>query len=244
VLDVVVVVVLALPLDWVTVTVTVVLEWDLVFVRLVWVALLPRVEDVFDDLVEVSLSVLGGATVTVLELVVAQDGSFTLLLPQRRLCGGPLELAAVVVSVPAEVSVPLPASALVVGEGESEHAWVPMILQRDRPMPVVVEVSEGTATAASWEPVGAAGADPPAASTLTGTAAITASGIHSRARARIRADRSRRCTALPSQGGTWPPAPARMPGSVHMFAPRHPPVSEAVPVARWPDAEDGYGANA
>jgi hypothetical protein len=111
------------------------------------VALVPRTVDVFDDLVEVLLNVLGGATVTVLELVVLHCGSFTLLLPQRRLCG--LELAAVVVSVPAEVSVPLPASELVVDGAESEQAWVPMMWQRDRPMPVVVEVSAGTATAAS-----------------------------------------------------------------------------------------------
>jgi hypothetical protein len=138
---------LALLLDWVTVTVTVVLDWDLVLVLLVLVALVPRAVDVFDDLVEVLLTVLGGATVTVLELVVLHCGSFTLLLPQRRLCG--LELAAVVVSVPAEVSVPLPASELVVDGAESEQAWVPMMWQRDRPMPVVVEVSAGTATAAS-----------------------------------------------------------------------------------------------
>jgi hypothetical protein len=138
---------LALLLDWVTVTVTVVVDWDLVLVLLVLVALVPRAVDVFDDLVEVLLTVLGGATVTVLELVVLHCGSFTLLLPQRRLCG--LELAAVVVSVPAEVSVPLPASELVVDGAESEQAWVPMMWQRDRPMPVVVEVSAGTATAAS-----------------------------------------------------------------------------------------------
>lgn len=141
---------LGLLLDWVTVTVTVVVDWDLVLVLLVLVALVPRAVDVFDDLVEVLLNVLGGATVTVLEpleLVVLHCGSFTLPLPQRRLCG--LELAAVVVSVPAEVSVPLPASELVVDGAESEQAWVPMMWQRDRPMPVVVEVSAGTATAAS-----------------------------------------------------------------------------------------------
>jgi hypothetical protein len=183
-------------LDWVTVTVTVdAADLDLVFV----VALAVRVDFV---LVEVSVAEPGGCTVTVLdcELVRQTPGSLTLL--QTPVSGGASALLppAVVVSPP--VSVALPVSLLL---GESVHAGVPTMRQMERPMPVVVEVAEGTLTAASAAPDPPAGVEPPAARTLTGTAATTTRGAQRRARASTRADRSRRGTALPSQGGHGPP---------------------------------------
>jgi len=125
-------------LDWVTVTVTVlcdlVLDLVLVFVLWVFVALV---------FVEVALRVSGGATETVLELVVVwQPGTRTLV--QRPVSGGPpeaLELP-VPVAVPVSVAVSVPPPvAVLVADDESEQAWVPMMWQSERPIPVVVFVS-------------------------------------------------------------------------------------------------------
>ena len=207
------------PLEPVTVTVTVVvasfdLVDDFVFV-FVWLCF---------AFVELSLKVCGGSTVTVLELVVVWHPG-TLTFVQRPLCGGPpgaVEVADAVplslpVSVPVSVDPVLSPAVVVVDDGW--HDLVPMRWQRERPMPVAVVVSEGMSAAVSAGAGVLAGALPPAATTLTGTAATTAMGTQSRILARSRADRSCRCTALPSQGRPGPPAPPG-PGSVHMFAPR------------------------
>lgn len=210
------VVALELVLDWLTVTVTVVVDRDLVvvvpFAVLVWEDFLVRVE--------LSLIVLGGATVTVLDEVVLQrPGVFT--LPQTPLWGGAMaELvgaSVVVVSPPVSVPLSVPVAVAEVEVGESVHEGVPTIRQMERPMPVVVELSAGSCCAASAAPGRAEGGDPPETTMLTGTAATTTSGAQNRARARSRADRSRRCTALPSQGDQAP-RPARDRAAVHMFA--------------------------
>jgi hypothetical protein len=204
-------------LAWVTVTVTVVVvaDFDFVFV----VALAVRVDAVF---VEVSVTDPGGRTVTVLdcELVRQTPGSLTVL--QRPVSGGPrVELPAAVVVAPVSVVV-----------GVSWQADVPTMWQIDRPMPVVVEVSAGTLTAARAAPDPTAGVAPPAARTLTGTAATTTRGAQRRARASTRAVRSRRGTA-PSLPGRHGPPPRPFSGSVHMFAPGDPGLSgPALPVSR------------
>jgi hypothetical protein len=179
-------------LDWVTVTVTVVVAADFVFVFVL--ALAVRVDLV---LVEVSVTVPGGCTVTVLDCELVRQTPGSLAVLQTPVSGGARALLspAVVVSAPVSVAVPAP---LVVGP--SVHAGVPTMRQIERPMPVVVEVAEGTVTAARAAPDPPAGVEPPAARTLTGTAATTTRGAQRRARASTRADRSRRGTALPSQG--------------------------------------------
>jgi hypothetical protein len=202
-------------LDRVTVTVTVVVACDLVLALFFVFVVCVLVAFAF---VEVSLRVLGGATETVFELVVVwQPGTRTLV--QRPVSGGPpgpLEVAepvpvpvsvSVPVSVPPEVSVPPPVVVPPPVEDESEQAWVPMMWQSERPIPVVVFVSLGTSTAVSAGRAAVDAPEPPAARTLTGTAAITARGTHSRARVRIRANRSCGGTAPPSQGRPGPPAP-------------------------------------
>jgi hypothetical protein len=233
-------------LDSVTVTVTVVVAapcdrlLDLVFVFVpLWV---------FVAFVFVALRVSGGATETVLELVVVwQPGTRTLV--QRPVSGGPpgaLEVplpVAVPVPVSVPVSVPVPVPVAVPVEDESEQAWVPMMWQSERPMPVVVFVSLGTSTAVSAGPGAVDAPEPPAVRTLTGTAAITATGTHSRARVRIRANRSCGGTAPPSQGKTGSPRPARCPGGVHMFA-SPPPTLSAVRAAVSRSRDVQVGANA
>jgi hypothetical protein len=184
-------------LDWVTVTVTVVVaaDFDFVFV----LALAVRVDFV---VVAVSVTVPGGCTVTVLDCELVRQTPGSLAVLQTPVSGGARALLSPAVVVPAPVSVAVPASLVV---GPSVHAGVPTMRQIERPMPVVVEVAEGTLTAARAAPNPPAGVDPPAARTLTGTAATTTRGAQRRARASTRADRSRRGTALPSQGGHGPP---------------------------------------
>jgi hypothetical protein len=242
-------------LDRVTVTVTVVAdacpELDFVFDFEVWVF----AAFVF---VLVAVGVVGGSTDTVLELVVVWQPGTRMLL-QRPVSGGPpgaVELAAPVsvppavsvpvsvavpVSVPPELSVPPPVVVPALVEEESEQAWVPMMWQSERPIPVVVLVSVGTSTAVSAEPEAVGTPEPPAARTLTGTAAITARGTHSLARVRIRANRS--CAGIaPSLPGRPVPPPPPISGGVHMFAPPYPPLSgRPGAVARSPDGR--LGAN-
>ncbi len=196
-------------LVWVTVTVTVVVVAFLV-VLVVFAVLVDFVAFVF---VDDCCTVPGGCTVTVLDADLVEQMPGTLALLQRPVSGGPtaeLVAASVLVSVtelvPAElvaVSVAPPPALVVVGV--SLHAWVPTMWQMERPMPVVVLVSVGTLTAARVAPEPPTGLDPPAARTLTGTAATTTSGAQRRTRASTRADRSRRGTALPSQGSHGPP---------------------------------------
>lgn len=192
-------------LVWVTVTVTVVVAPDLaVFVD--FVAFEDFVAFVFVD--DDCWTVPGGCTVTVLDADLVEQTPGTLALLQRPVSGGltaELVAASVVVSVTVSVPVSVPVPVPLVVEGVSLQAWVPMMWQIERPMPVVVDVSEGTLTAARVAPDPPAGVEPPAARTLTGTAATTTMGAQRRARASTRADRSRRGTALPSQGRHGPP---------------------------------------
>ena len=228
-------------LEGVTVTVTVEVCCDLLFVDLVDLVVV-LVLFVFVEVVE---TLPGGWTVTVLEVEVSRQRPGTLLRPQRPVSGGdipvvvvpvsPLSVVvpvSVPVSVPVPVPVAVPLDAVVVG---SWQAWVPMMWQSERPIPVVVEVSEGMAAANAASGAGR-GPVPPERRMLSGTAATTTRGVQSRARTRMCAERSLRCTALPSQGDQVP-RPARVPGSVHMFASRHPRLSAAPDaVSRWPDA--------
>lgn len=194
------------PLAWVTVTVTVVVDPFLV-VFVVFVVLVDFVAFVF---VDDCCTVPGGCTVTVLDADLVEQTPGTLALLQRPVSGGltgELVAASVLVSVTESVAVSVPPLPLpLVVDGVSLQAWVPMMWQMERPMPVVVLVSEGTRlTAVSLAPEPPTGLDPPAARTLTGTAATTTRGAQRRTRASSRADRSRRGTALPSQGRHGPP---------------------------------------
>lgn len=223
-----------LALDSVTVTVTVVVDCDRVFDLLVCV-----------DFVFV---VFGGWIVTVLdgEVVVQTEGR--LVLPQAPVSGGPVDAEPVVmVSVPVSVSVPPVSVLVVVGEELHDEEW--RMWQSDCPMPVfdvivVDAVVPGPEAAARAASPGPGACEPPAARTLTGTAATTTRGIQERALARIRAGRTCGCTALP-QGRDVVPPPRPCQGSVHMFAFPPPSLSgRSGAVSRWPDAEDRCGATA